>query len=316
MEYESGMEIVLAHFDGHAFNALSMKKQIDRQRILLLSRSQVIECITQPIKQGTVRVLEAHLLLGLSSIKFNRAQFGAIILQFKGGKILEFKVKNAGQFADLIKSNMMANGVTGKIKKSKSLMDCIGSAEELMKRAQDLEEEFSTNPSFELVQEFVDGLKEVVEKFDAANDERYSMAIKTMQKFLTRDDVLAVLDRKLESRQGKSNAIPAPKVVEHVQQTIDDNPSKSADSPVKPDNGYLKELPPELRITPRKNIVNSEEDNAEVEELSAMLGDITQEFNDLISSFGENPADISWNGEDIETDNFDEILSSSFLSEK
>ncbi len=79
--------------------------------------------------------------------------------------------------------------------------------------------------------------------------------------------------------------------------------------------GYLNELPPELRITPWKSVSVTNEDNSEVEELSAMLGDITQEFNDLINSFGERSADMSWN-EDIETDDFDEMLSSSFLSEK
>eukprot|EP01035_Chromulina_nebulosa_P018118 gene18118-23772_t len=138
-------------------------------------------------------VHEVHELSGLASIKFSRGQYGIIVLQFKSGKSLQYKVKDAGVFADYIKNAMINMGINGKVTKSKSALKNITSAEELLIKTKDLEAMFSVYPSFDLIQELVDVLRDAVERFDAANDERYMDAIKLVQLFLNRDDVIKIL---------------------------------------------------------------------------------------------------------------------------
>jgi hypothetical protein len=315
MEYETRTEINLASFDGHTFACIAVSQNEDRQRVMLLSKSQLIESLPNSAKPGTVIVRDVHPLQGLSSIKFSRAQFGVIILAFKSGVILQYKVKNAAQCAELIKTNMMAIGISGKVTKSKTLLECIGSAEELLKKTKELEVEFSINPSITLVQELVDGLREVVEKFDAANDNRYALVIKQIQNFLTRSDVIDVLDGKSSTKSAvKPISLP---VNSTEAQSHSESKSEGLDLTIKTSVAELVaspthgEIPESLRLTPRRKPEVKTEPNPQVDELNALLGDITQQFNDLISAIGESSKSPVSQGQEqsVSFEEFDDLFS-------
>lgn len=300
MEYDSQTEINLASFDGHTFACIAVTQTEDRQRVLLLTRSQLIESLPITAKPGTVIIRDIHPLQGLTSIKFSRAQFGIIILTFKSGVVLQYKVKNAAYCAELIKTNMMAIGIAGKVTKSKNLLDCIGSAEELLKKTKELEIEFSINPSITLIQELVDGLSEVVEKFDAANDSRYALVIKQIQNFLTRADVIDVLDGKSMEKQ--------------ASELIESDAESKSDGIIYPSSPSHGEIPPSLRLSPRRKLESKLDPNPEVDELNALLGDITQQFNDLISTIGESTAKSPDDEKSVSFEEFDELFSLSLTS--
>ena len=153
MNYESLSELNLLTFEGKAFACIPVNKSHDRQRVLLVSRSQLIEAIPSSSKQDIVIVKEVHELQGLSSIKFSRGSYGIIMLKFRSGMILQYKVKDAGICSDYVKQAMNNIGINGKVTKSKSDTKKISVAEDLLNRTKELETQFSIEPSFDLIQE-------------------------------------------------------------------------------------------------------------------------------------------------------------------
>jgi hypothetical protein len=88
-----------------------------------------------------------------------------------------------------------------------------------IERVAELEAEFSIHPSFALIQEILDLLREAAERFEAADDSRYLEAIANIQRFLGRADVTAILDSNLS---GKS----------HVTEKMESHTAHTDQSPI------------------------------------------------------------------------------------
>lgn len=92
-----------------------------------------------------------------------------------------------------IKSIMSQSGVSATHSSQKHSLN-VATAQNLLEKVRSLEEQFSVNPSHSLVTELMDHLREAVECFGEANDDRYTGVIAHIQAFLQRADVLAILD--------------------------------------------------------------------------------------------------------------------------
>lgn len=307
MNYEIGDEIDLTKFEGKAFACIIVQnvdsgssQPNEKQRILLLSRTQLMETIPIPNKQGFTKIKQAHHLEGLSSIKFSRAKYGVMILQFKSGSIFQFKVKDADTCADAIKKAMVDIGIIGKVTKSKETQKIQSSAEQLMQKIRGLEAQFSIHPTLDLIQELVDLMRETVERLDAANDERFITAIQHIQKFLSRNDVISILDKAGgTTKSPPSNATKNEQKVQVHENLGHGLPMQSAD-----DDDWA----------PRRSFeIPHGNKSTEFDELHDMLGDITEEFDNLMSSLGGSDAH---NINDVSIDDIDDIFSSSSLLEE
>lgn len=275
MQYEVGNELDLRNFDGVAFACLVLHEENQTssgKRVFLLSRNHAIDSIPMHHKPGVVIIKEVHDLSAICSIKYSRGSYGRLILLFKSGASLLYKIKNASNCADTIVSYLDKLGIDGNLhKRSIFATEQVSKAEEILKKTKELEVQFSLSPSIQLIQELVDLLREAAERFDAASDERYDVAIKTIQKFLSRADVVNLLDKN-DSANMPCVTLIDKQIIEKVldeRNKITPVVSEEIDDL---DNSFYEE----------KTSGNNEK---HIEELQAMLGDITDEFDKLIGSF-------------------------------
>lgn len=313
MEYSPFTEVDLSKFEGKAFACIAIKKEFEKQRILLISSTQLLESTPVVDKTGFAYIQDCHQLEGLVSIKFSREKYGTIFIKFKSGSALEYKVKDAGLCADYIKKTMTALGMKGNITKSKPMQAYVKTAEELLKITNELELKFAIDPSIALIQELMETLREAVERFENASDDRFMIAIQRIQKFLARSDVLDVLDQAARPNDHKINeALTVNDVKDPVDSISKISPSISMptsengafetvsalsqgiNTETLPISSNHENFDPEDDIYDNQpyNVTN-EENGSLVDELQAMLGNITQEFDEILTSFEDRPTKVS-----------------------
>ena len=197
---DPGTEVPLGSFDGRLYecsplltthlakNAVSAKK-----RHLAVTKSNIIELAPHPFKRQFATVLEVHKLDDLSRVKFKRGE--QISFCFKNDRVVNYRMTEAAECVEFVKSQMMKLGIKGQqsiVKTTKNVF----TAEGIFERIKEVEEKFSISPSYTLVEQVMDLLREAAERFGEANDARYQHAIQQTQRFLQRDDVIRTLDLK------------------------------------------------------------------------------------------------------------------------
>ena len=322
--YETGNEILLRNINGKTFycQRLHNVTNLKSNRVLAVTQMQIIEMAVNPFKTGFGTVLEAHNLEGLSKIKFKKSLPGVLTLTFNSTNTIQYVLTEPSSCVDYIKIKMQLIGMKGDLTKSPIRSKHIETATSFFEATKEIEAQFSLNPSYKLIEKIMDLLREAAEQFAEGGDDRYSLVIKHIQKFLQRADVTQVLD------MGPTVDINTLNLSCDSHDDVDSNheeisltaasadldissqgpPSDFITTPIKPANltdysKYDEELAALMsssdghrELSDGGIVAENSDSSIDFEgELKSMLGDITEEFTTLLNSFekhSENPVPV------------------------
>lgn len=207
-EVEVGELINPQHVDAEVFpsfaivlDSLSGQTSIGEKRLVGVSRKQIFELAPSTRGNNLMSVVDAHPLDALAKLRFRKGdekKSGLLMLELKSGTVLKYVLRDPLPCVEVVRNQMAALGIAGNVTRAagnSSRFAEIKTAQELFQRASDIAQNFTNNSStIDLVREMMDVLRVATEKFAAANDGQYSDVQRFAREFLSRSDVLQILD--------------------------------------------------------------------------------------------------------------------------
>lgn len=191
--FEPGMQFSIDDLPGKVFLCSKEREEgrTTKLQYLGITKIQIIELI-DVYENKVVQVSECHQLSALSKVKFKRSE--VITFQFQSGITKRYFMFDSSECVNYIKEQMSNSGISSTHTSRKHSLN-VSTAQSLLSYVKELEEEFSKKPSHDLVMQMMDLLRESIECFGEANDDRYQLVVSYVQKFLIREDVLKILDQ-------------------------------------------------------------------------------------------------------------------------
>jgi len=141
--------------------------------------------------------MNIHQLQSLAKVQIQKDKSN-IVFQFQSGLSKVISTTEAMACCECIKKEMKSSGVEAH-HWSPVIEQQVSTGYELLETVHQLEEQFSLEPSFQLLESMMTLTREAVECLGEAQDERHIKALRRMQAFLSRADVIELLDRNKES---------------------------------------------------------------------------------------------------------------------
>lgn len=191
--FEPNMRVTVDSFSGKLFPVTleDASKFSVKRHMIGVTKTQIIEFTSDMYGTGYMTAMDCHSIESLVKVKFKRGSI--IAFHFKSNNVKRYNMFDCVECVSTIKSIMSQSGVSATHSSQKHSLN-VANAQNLLEKVRSLEEQFSVNPSHSLVTELMDHLREAVECFGEANDDRYEGVIAHIQAFLQRADVLAILD--------------------------------------------------------------------------------------------------------------------------
>jgi hypothetical protein len=160
--------------------------------ILLITNNQIIE-INNDI------IVKINNLSDIKKLKFSKGNKGIIDIYYSDANEVRYYINEPTICMDYIKIKMSTIGIKGKTiipssNISKKKLKKIQTAQAFYDTTILLQNKFNIRPKFEYIIEIMDLMREACERFSAANDPRYIVVIKQIQKFLQKPIVVQILD--------------------------------------------------------------------------------------------------------------------------
>lgn len=173
--------------------------------VLLITNNQIIE-INNDI------IVKINNLSDIKKLKFSKGNKGIIDIHYKNDlNEVRYYIDNPIICIGYIKDKMSTIGIEGKtiIPTSnilKKKLKKIQTAQAFYDSTILLQNKFNIKPKFEYIIEIMDLMREACERFSAANDPRYVVVIKQIQKFLQKPIVVQILDECKNYKKGNELA--------------------------------------------------------------------------------------------------------------
>jgi hypothetical protein len=286
---EPMMEIKTDSITGNIFTCALLSKDdssnsvTKQKRLLAITYShQFVEMVLNPYRPGYATTMEVHELQALVKLRYKKDNAGVVTFHFSGGKVLRYYMEDATECIDTIKRAMAKEGIKGTVRNTKKAA-ASRSAEEFFEATKDLEAQFLINPDIKIVQEIMDLLRQSTERFGEADDSRYMEIVSYIQNFLRREDVGQVLDaaskiaaeeRKREMMMKAREEDPDAMLRNAKQLSFDEDDAQ---------NRLTMDMYRSSRV--KEGINASDPTDALEDELETMLGDMNNEFSNLLQSF-------------------------------
>jgi hypothetical protein len=295
-----------------------LSQEIEYVRKLFITKTQVIQLIHSRSKNDTYIVLGINNLSTLTKLKFKRHD-GRLSLIFNNSERINYYVENVIECIAIIQKAMSIVGIEGTPSSKKAPSKKIETAEKMFDATLKLVEEFNQAPNIDIVLHVMDVLRESAERFSEANNNKYQDVITFIKVFLQKDEVIQLLDvESNKNKQKKTETSSNVNGVNHINDNnttngvnhINDNNNINDTTINNINNNKLKRINLEdvdtssmEKLLQKCNDIDDENDDdfkirqklsidSADAELRNMLGDMTNEFTDLLSTFS-NPTNIS-----------------------
>lgn len=181
--YELGNKLPLSAFPEQTFECYPDSSWSKVH--LIVTPHQILEASTR-LGSSDVFVTNAHSLQALAKIKFKRDK--TLTLYYQSGIVRHYKMAQSAECVQCISKFMQQQGITGTVSGSRNLK----TAEERLRQMDELED---LEPTEQIVQLFMDALRETTERLGAEGDARVQEVLERCHRYLGREDVTAVLER-------------------------------------------------------------------------------------------------------------------------
>ena len=294
-----------------------LSQEVEYVRKLFITKTQVIQLVLSRSKNDICIVLGINNLSTLTKLKFKRHD-GRLSLIFNNSERINYYVENVIECIAIIQKAMSIVGIEGTPSSKKAPSKKIETAEKMFDATLKLVEQFNQAPNIDIVLHVMDVLRESAERFSEANNNKYQDVITFIKVFLQKDEVIQLLDVESNKNKQKRTEISSnANGINHINDNntnginhINDNNNINDTTINNINNNKLKRISlgdvdtsSMEKLLQKSNDIDDENDDdfkirqklsidSADTELRNMLGDMTNEFTDLLATFS-NPTNIS-----------------------